>query len=642
MSDKITLLNELKEIANKNGGFYLSGEYINSESKLLFECQNGHQFQSCRNYIKAGNWCPFCAGKGKTINDLQLLASQRGGHCLSTVFLGMNKKHLWECSEGHQWEAIPQNIKSLGRWCPICGRIKCDQSRRKYTIKNMQDLAHSRGGICLSTNFESVIKKLTWECSEGHQWEATPHKIHQGRWCPICAKGIRGEKRKTHTIHEMKAFAHQKKGECLSSTFNHVKSKLLWQCDQGHQWEANADNIINGGKWCPICAGNQKKNLQDMQILAEKRGGKCLSTVYQGVNEKLCWECKEGHQWETIPSVIIRGGWCPECSAGLGERICRVFFDELFECSFKKSRPDWLRTLDGYQMELDGYCESLALAFEHQGLQHYEQIKHFHSLQDKLLKIQNRDKLKEYLCKINGVKLIQIPSILDIIGIDNVKSFIRNECLKKEILLPSNFDQKEIDLSRVYCPEKLRELYEVAHENGGKLISKKYLGIFEHLEWECGQGHRFWAAPNNVKNSGSWCPQCSGNQKRTINDMKQIAEQRRGKCLSTEYLKNSIPLLWECEEGHLWEARPSNVFFGTWCPECAKKKRGLKRRTHTIEEMQQIAIDRNGKCLSSEYKGTKQKLLWECEKGHQWEAIPESIFRGNTWCPKCSKKKIKN
>ncbi len=101
-------------------------------------------------------------------------------------------------------------------------------------------------------------------------------------------------------------------------------------------------------------------------------------------------------------------------------------------------------------------------------------------------------------------------------------------------------------------------------------------------------------------------------------------------------------LLWECKESHQWKASPSNILRGTWCPECAKKERGLKQRTHTIEEMQQIAIDRNGKCLSSEYNGTKKRLLWECEERHQWEAIPQTILRGNTWCPKCSKRKTKN
>ncbi len=98
MLNKSKLLEELHEIARKYGGYCLSNEYINSKEKLLFECKHGHQFESCRNYLKAGNWCPFCTGRGKTIADLQELASQQGGRCLSPTYLGMEKKHLWECA----------------------------------------------------------------------------------------------------------------------------------------------------------------------------------------------------------------------------------------------------------------------------------------------------------------------------------------------------------------------------------------------------------------------------------------------------------------------------------------------------------------------------------------------------------------
>lgn len=633
------LLEELHEIAKGHGGCCLSNDYVNSKSKLLFKCKFGHQFESCWDYLKAGNWCPFCIGRGRTIADLQQLANQHGGRCLSPTFLGTKKKHLWECAEGHRWEAIPQNIESLGRWCPTCGRDKSDRNRRKYTVEDMQKLAQSREGACLSTEFKSVVKKLTWQCAKGHTWETTPHKIRLGSWCPICAVISRAEKRKTHTIEAIEVFAVNKGGRCLSQVFVNVKQNLLWECAEGHQWQANTDNVVNGGKWCPVCAGRREKPLEDMQKLAAQRGGKCLSTSYESVNKKLLWECQEGHQWKTIPSVILRGGWCPNCSSGLGERICREFFEQLLGHPFKKSRPQWLRTPNGHQMELDGYCPELKLAFEHQGLQHYQQIKHFDPSGTKLLKVQARDQHKRDLCQANGVILIEVPSILDVLSIVEVKSFILDKLLKNGISLPFGIEQKEVDLQAVYCPNRLRELQAIAVKRGGTLISQQYLGISEPLEWECVKGHRFKTAPNNVKSKDSWCPTCAGKNKKTIQDMQAVAAERGGKCLSEQYINNITSLLWECKEGHQWKARPSNVCFGTWCPECAKKERGLKRRTHTIEEMQQIAANQGGKCLSLEYAGTKYKLLWECEKSHKWESTPEKVFCAGTWCPVCAKRK---
>ena len=54
----------------------------------------------------------------------------------------------------------------------------------------------------------------------------------------------------------------------------------------------------------------------------------------------------------------------------------------------------------------------------------------------------------------------------------------------------------------------------------------------------------------------------------------------------------------------------------------------------TIEIMQQIAIDKGGKCLSKKYISTRHLLEWECAKGHRWNAKPYSITNG-PWCQTC-------
>src|SRR2546421_12462666 len=47
-----------------------------------------------------------------------------------------------------------------------------------------------------------------------------------------------------------------------------------------------------------------KRTIKDMQIIAMKRGGKCLSLEYVNSQTKLLWECKVGHRWEAIPNNI--------------------------------------------------------------------------------------------------------------------------------------------------------------------------------------------------------------------------------------------------------------------------------------------------------------------------------------------------
>ena len=58
---------------------------------------------------------------------------------------------------------------------------------RKYRIEDMQKLAISRSGRCLSKNYINTNTKLKWQCKKGHIWEAIPSNIKKGTWCPKCA-----------------------------------------------------------------------------------------------------------------------------------------------------------------------------------------------------------------------------------------------------------------------------------------------------------------------------------------------------------------------------------------------------------------------------------------------------------------------
>lgn len=56
----------------------------------------------------------------------------------------------------------------------------------------------------------------------------------------------------------------------------------------------------------------------------------------------------------------------------------------------------------------------------------------------------------------------------------------------------------------------------------------------------------------------------------------------------------------------------------------------------TIEEMDELAARKNGKCISREYVNGKTHLEWECEFGHRWFATPDTIKNHNSWCHVCS------
>lgn len=101
----------------------VSTEYIDNSSRLEFECQYGHRWATSPEGIRHGTWCPKCAGKYKTIDDMIVLVNKKGGKCLSDQYLGAHTKLKWECAKRHTWAAKPNKIQQ-GSWCPFCARCK--------------------------------------------------------------------------------------------------------------------------------------------------------------------------------------------------------------------------------------------------------------------------------------------------------------------------------------------------------------------------------------------------------------------------------------------------------------------------------------------------------------------------------------
>ena len=54
-----------------------------------------------------------------------------------------------------------------------------------------------------------------------------------------------------------------------------------------------------------------------------------------------------------------------------------------------------------------------------------------------------------------------------------------------------------------------------------------------------------------------------------------------------------------------------------------------------IEAYKNMAIIRNGECLSDVYVDYYSKLTWKCQFGHIWNALGYNIERGH-WCPDCA------
>lgn len=542
---------------------------------------------------------------------------------------------------------------------------------KQKRILEAKEHAKSKGGECLSNEYSTTHSKLLWRCANNHKWEASYKSILQQKyWCRKCARvEISNKQRNQEGIKIAKEYAESKGGKCLSNNYEKAKAKLVWKCEKSNHnsWEASYDTVVNHGKWCPQCAieiradkKTNKNGLLNAQKYAESKGGKCLSTEYRKAIDKLEWKCdKPDHKsWFASYSGVMSGSWCPECSFFYyKEHKVRDVLEYLLDGKFPKSKPIWnINPKTNKLLELDGYSEEKRLAFEFQGLHHYED-KIFHKSKVDLEYIKYKDEVKKNNCIENNVKLIIIDDKFKLSEQDKILKDITDLLMKEKIDFRKEIDPKEInEIFKKHINHQviyLSKAKEYAESRGGECLSTNYTDAKTKLKWKCGnEEHSEWYAGYHTVIKGHWCPQCAGEKTGFINRNKNgleiaymHAESKGGQCLSTNYKNAHSKLIWKCSnKGHkTWSATYSHVLKGAWCPQCHFEKNAInKLNKNGLLDAKKYAETKGGECLSTEYINSSEKLEWKCSnKNHDsWHSSYGTVVLSKHWCPQCGKEKI--
>jgi len=359
----------------------------------------------------------------KTLDEMQELAKEVGiektgieGECLSKHYINMKSELDWRCGKcGYEFKKTPDKVKFRREWCPRCSGNP-HFLHEQITIADMQQLAYIVGlektgvpGKCLSKKYISSSTKLEWYCGKcQNHFFMTPNDIKSKRtWCPKCTgreQTIEGMKRLAYEVGiERTGFP----GFCLSRKYKGAKIKLKWRCGAcDHEFSMTPNKIKSRRSWCPNCAHKVPPTIDEIQKLAydvgiEKTGvpGEVLSDNYMGSDKEHKWRCvKCGNIFEKrFDKVKYRRSWCPHCSQGYYEKICRGFMERIFSFLYRRKITFPQITLDqiiksvageellaqfhplkiGFditQMHLDGFSFDILVGFERQGKQHYKRI----------------------------------------------------------------------------------------------------------------------------------------------------------------------------------------------------------------------------------------------------------------------------
>jgi len=133
-------IKDVNKIAIEKGGICLSDKYINMGTSLKWKCAKSHEWITTFKTVKGGSWCPYCAGNAiNTIEEAKQLAYNKSGQCLSNKYINSSSSLLWKYVEGHEWYKSLYYVKNCNAWCPECRKIS-------HKLKEAKNFAHNKGG----------------------------------------------------------------------------------------------------------------------------------------------------------------------------------------------------------------------------------------------------------------------------------------------------------------------------------------------------------------------------------------------------------------------------------------------------------------------------------------------------------------
>ena len=699
----------------KNNAIELKPEEVSfgSIKHVHWKCKLGHRWQAIPNNRSKGQGCPVCAGRKIEIgfNDFAsrypLIAldwhpEKNEGLEPTNVTAGSHKKIWWYCGEcGNEWKTSVAN-RVAGKGCPICGRRKQGLTKEQKLIEKKGTFASKHSNLLNEWDYEKnridperITKDSThrvwWRCTEcGHSWITTVyHRTIRGSGCPACVNKVTTSQNCIETTHPFileKWNYNRNQLVTPKDVTAGSNKKVWWVCEKKHEWKASVTSIVNGGI-CPVCCGQRVEvGYNDLasvnpELATEwhpSKNKELLPTQFTTGSSrvKVWWLCQKGHEYQATIVSRTNGTGCPIC-----EKERKTSFPEqaIFYYLGKITHAQNRYLFNG-KTEIDVYLPEYKIGIEYDGL-------YYHATTESYMK----EKKKDALLLCNGITVIRVKEVKDlsnyqddekVIYCRNVGNYIYlKDVIQKIIeripLLAKNYNKLDIDIDRDAAA--IMSQYIQSEKENSLAIKSPEIALEWHPTlngyvtpqmisyasgrkvWWLGKCGHTWQMSVDSRNRGFGCPFCSG--KRILAGFNDLQTTHPVLMQEWDYKKNvsitpdaisygsNKKVWWICNEGHSYQATPSNRAFGKACPICGKEKRARSRHLNYIANNDCVDITHphlcdewnvklNGDILPSMVtRGSNFKAWWNCEKGHNYQSTVANRVAGKG-CPICSGKKI--
>ena len=494
---KKNYLQELKFICSKKGIEILPNQdYVDAITPLNIKCGIcGYLWEIKPKRMKdtCDPWggCPICRDlkrKKKNYNSYKRIVESRDIK-IQTPLLGYKNAKTsvdLQCKIcGHEWSIRPENIRSSTRkqWggCPSCRERnkwleRFPEDEREKIFTQFIEETEKRSIKIISDRYNTSHTPLKYKCKLcGFEWEAKPnHSVLAENWegCPKCKEN----NTLLNNIKFFRDFAFKHNCELISQFVNWDK-KLKFICQKcQYKWSLLPESVRfypeREGIFCPKCREYKFRcsMLSKYRKIGDRKYAILLSELgdYKNNTTTLQWKCKICRQvfrktFSNMRKII--GLACPACNENtndyIGESFCNKMLEKILGVNFSRHKTfPWLIGIKRYPLHLDGYNGLLKLAFEYNGIQHYEFTPFFQSIYKKFTTLWANDGIKIKLCKLNHVKLIVVPYH---IKFEDMERFLRNKL--DELNIPHNENSinwrsilKRVRLDSYKCSNKIKDI----------------------------------------------------------------------------------------------------------------------------------------------------------------------------------------
>ena len=199
----IEALNEIKYSLQARG--ILMGKYINSSTKVEFNCEIGHIWKTTLQSVVNGTGCPHCSSRPPiTADQVNEKLYERGIQLLSE-YRNCHYKSEFTCSNGHRWFATPDNIVRKEQGCPQCyidftksayiyvlEIVGSDDEFTGFGISNRKNPRISCHSITLAKTNKNIVRQKLFDIPTRFAALAIENKLKIS--LPIYNSGISGFK----------------------------------------------------------------------------------------------------------------------------------------------------------------------------------------------------------------------------------------------------------------------------------------------------------------------------------------------------------------------------------------------------------------------------------------------------------------